>query len=410
MKKLLTIMIAFSFLLVGCDKDIESLEVENDLMLKKAGTSFTDPNTFDADGNLCLLADQTEQEEGTPMELWMGVGNEKAGTLIGHVRFTSNTVIIDLTDTDSDGEPDMYPYVADEVHIHFASDVSGIPHTQKGNPILGHFEYNIPLDPTEMLIKIPVDFDDVGAIHLTVTKPGGIDGFEFYLPDEPVTVKFTYPAPTSYLKMEILSDNAGALKGVYENWCVNTSISLDNSLNQEIEALLYSSYEEIPDGIVDYPDNFPLLNYLINNYAVGDEVELTDSNCDPVLVDGETLSEALTIGDIQKAIWTLIDDDPSTNLGLGGWSQERVNAILCDVDTEANLLYKPGCNDKIVFLVVPIDPEEEPLFIIGQPTISSVPVPCADEGGTAWGDGYYGATFPGSKQWGTWFDLVCGEN
>lgn len=408
MKKLFTLMFAFSLLLVGCEKEMESVEVDSDL-LKKAGTQFVNPNGFDAEGAYCVLENAPDELAGEQMQLWMGVGNEKAGTLVGHVRFEPDKVIIDLTDADGDGVPDMYPYVIEDIHIHFASDVDGIPHTKKGNPIPGQFEYKMTLDPNDKFTsyEIPVTFYEVGAIHITVTKFGGVDGFAFYLPDEPVTVTFTYPAPTSYLLMEILSNNAGALKGVYENWCVNTSISLDPLLNQEIEALLYSSYEEIPDGIVDYPDNFPLLNYLINSYAVGDEVELTDSNCDPVLVDGETLSEALTIGDIQKAIWTLIDDDPSTNLGLGGWSQERVNAILCDVDTKANLLYKPGCDDKIVFLVVPIDPEEEPLFIIGQPTISSVPVPCADEGGTAWGDGYWGATFPGSKQWGTWFQYGC---
>jgi len=409
MKKLLSILIAFSFFMAGCDKDMESLD--NDaLQLKKAGTNFSDPNTFDAEGKYCIQVNG-EGLVGEQMQIWMGVGNEKAGTLVGYVRFAHDPdrVIIDLTDADGDGTPDIYPYVADEVHIHFAGSYAELPQTNSGNPIPGHFDYNIPVDPSKSEIVIPIDhFDAFGAIHLTVKKIGGVEGFTFYLPDDPVTVRFTWPAPTSYLQMEILSDNAGTLKGVYENWCVNTSINMAHLLGQQIPALLYSSYEEIPDGVVDYPENFPLINYLINHYAVGDVVELKDANCDPVLVDGNPVSEAITIGDIQKAVWTLIDDDPSTNDGLGPWSQERVNAILCDVEANGEG-FVPGCDEKIVFLVVPVDQELGLQLIIGQPTISSVPVPCADEGGTAWGDGYWGATFKG-KQWGTWFmyDEQCG--
>ena len=410
MKKLLSIMIAFSFLMAGCDKDMESLEYENGILqLKKAGTNFEYPNTFDAEGKYCLLAPQTPEDlAGEQMEIWMGVGNEKAGTLVGHVRFEPGKVIIDLTDADNDGVPDMYPYVADEVHIHFAGSYADLPQTPSGNPIPGQFEYNIPLDPTKTLIEIPVEFDAIGAIHLTVKKFGGIEGFAFYLPDEPVKVTFTYPGPNSYLQMEILSDNAGDLKGIYDNWCVNTEIAI--SPGNEYDALLYSSYEPIPAGVVDKPENLDLINYLINNYTEGTMVELKNSDCSPYLVEGNPVTEAITLGDIQKAIWEILDDETSPYLpGSWTWSQERINAIICDVEANGEG-FAPGCDQKIVFLVVPVDPELGIQLIVGQPSMSSVPVPCEDEGGTAWGDGYWGATFDG-KQWGTWFnyDPNCGQ-
>lgn len=410
MKKLLTIMIAFSFLLAGCDKDLESLDNEMNL-LEKAGTNFLNPNTFDADGAYCILASQTPQElAGEQMEIWMGVGNKKAGTLVGHIRFAHDPdrVIIDLTDADGDGTPDMYPYVADEVHIHFAGSYNELPQTKSGNPIPGQFEYNVSLDPTKALIEIPVEFDAVGAIHLTVTKFGGIEGFAFYLPDEPVKVSFTYPGPNSYLQMEILSDNAGTLKGVYDNWCVNTEIQI--LPGNEYWAQLYSSYEEIPVGIVDKPENFDLINYLINNYSEGTEVQLKNSDCTPYLVDSNLVTEAITLGDIQKAIWEIIDDETSPYLPASWtWSQERINAIVCEVEANGDG-FVPGCDEQIVFLVVPVDEELGIQLIVGQPSVSSVPVPCVDEGGTAWGDGYWGATFTG-QQWGTWFnyDAECGE-
>jgi hypothetical protein len=415
MKKLVTLMIAFSFLLAGCDKEMESLELDI-AELKKAGTRNEDPNTFDAVGIYCMLADQTPTDyKGIrQMELWMGVGNKNAGTLIGYVRFESDKVIIDLTDWNQDGIPDMYPYVIEEIHIHFAGDVKGIPQTKKGNPIPGRFEYNITPDEYTTRYEIPVVFEEFGAIHLSVVKFGGIEGFEFYLPNDPVTVEFKYPGPDSYMQMEIISDNAGALKGIYENWCVNTEITMQNY--KPYEALLYSSYDEdLPEGLVDYSENLHLVNYLINYYYEGKEVVLKNEDCSDYLVDNMTVSEAITLGDIQKAIWKLIDEEwDYDDLSGPRWTSldERVFGIVCAVKEAVNALpnkfFKPECNQKIVFLVYSY--QEGTQLIVGQPTISSVPVPCADEGGTAWGDGYYGATF-GGAQWGTWFkyDATCGE-
>ena len=100
-------------------------------------------NTFDANGDLCISGGTTPQEIGTPMELWAGVGNEDAGTLVGYITFDSESVRINLTDLDGDGIPDMYPWVATAVHIHFAETVDGIPVNNSGNPQIGHFDVNI---------------------------------------------------------------------------------------------------------------------------------------------------------------------------------------------------------------------------------------------------------------------------
>ena len=415
MKKLFTMMIAFSFLLAGCEKEMESLEVDN-AALKSAGTGFLDSNTFDAVGKYCGLAFQTptDYKGSRQMELWMGVGNEKAGTLVGYVRFETGKVIIDLTDSDQDGKPDMYPYVIEEIHIHFASSSSGIPQTKKGNPIPGKFEYNITPENYGTKIEIPVMFEAFGAIHLSVKKFGGIEGFEFYLPNDPVQVQFKYPGLNSYLDVKIFGANAGALAGTYENWCVNTGIGLNTGTDDDpitYDALLYSSYEPIPAGTVKKPENFDLINYLINNYTVGTVVELKNDDCTTYQNEqGNTVSEAITMQDIQKAIWYLIDGGTADFSELPvDWKQERVKAIVCEVE-ENGEGFEPECDEKIVFVVVPIDKAKWPeiSLLAVQPTVSSVPVPCADEGGTAWGDGYYGATFKGNN-WGTWFkyDAFC---
>lgn len=404
MKKLLHYFVISLLFVVflGCsDESMNSSDSES-LSLFKAGTSFQAPNLFDKDGNLCINVNSPYDQVGKPMQLWMGVGNKKAGTLVGTATFLTNPerVKIDLTDSDGDGKPDMFPYVIEDLHIHFAADVSGIPHTKKGNPIPGKFEYNVDVDPYQTSMEIQVSFDAVGAIHLAVEKIGGIEGFNFYLPNN--EVKMTVAASgTSYNKMLIegggfISDyDSGLGKGWYESWCFAADLSI---AYKSYSAYLYSSYENIPEDVLTQAninsDNLDNANWLMNNYNVGDVIE---SN-------GEILG-TLTVMDIQKAIWTLINNKQAPSL--------LVKFIVEEALTNGEG-YIPGCDEKIIFLSVPTDPNMivNAQLLIGQPLIAEIPVPCEDEGGTAWGDGYYGATFPGSKQWGTWFryDANCVPN
>ena len=219
--RLAVYMVAFGVLFTSCelqvkpDKTLKTDNVEaSKIAPDGAGTNFEFPNTFDADGNLCINVNSPIELVGEPMELWMGVGNEKAGTLVGHVTFLSDPdrVRIDLKDFDGDDVPDMYPYVVNVAHIHFASDVDGIPHTPKGNPIPGQFEYNVDIEALTTIIEIPVMFDAVGAIHLEIEYHTGIPGFNLILPDEYVDltmIKNPSTGGASYWEFKL--DNADFL-------------------------------------------------------------------------------------------------------------------------------------------------------------------------------------------------------
>lgn len=401
MKKLIftLTLVSFIFCFTGCNEDSLTLSAEDNLAtLIKAGTGFENPNTFDNIGNYFNLAPQSPvylTDTQTPMEIWMGVGNEKAGTLVGRISFVQDAdgdkVRIDLTDADNDGTPDMFPFVVNLAHIHFADNAKDIPQTKKGNPIPGKFEYNVPMESytvtTEVLI--PNGFKEFGAIHLDVVKYGGVEGFNFYLPNNKVTMQVSRTNTTeSYVDLQItgggfISEYNG---GLYEGWCFAKDIPIDN---RKYDAYLYSSYEDIPENILIIAninkDNLDNANYLMNKYNVGDEVFASD---------GTSLG-ILEMFDIQNALWNLVNDKNYTNVR----SVFLVNDALENGDG-----YIPGCNDKIIFIAVPTDEDMNPeaQLIIGQPIIAEIPVPCEDEGGTAWGDGYWGATFPG-RQWGTWF-------
>jgi hypothetical protein len=367
-------------------------------------------NTFDADGNLCLIGGDSPQEIGTPMELWMGVGNEDAGTLVGSVTFDANNVIIDLTDANSDGILDMFPYVLTAVHIHFAPDVESVPHTNKGNPIQGQFEYSPYFadyhdgyDPTQSHIVVPVEFAAVGAIHISAIQYGGLDALEYYLPNDPVQMQVKYPKSgnPSYLGMTL--DDANQMDGYYESWCGD----VDNFIEQNTWYIsqMYSLHDpDLPTDLFETPENLDKVNYLINTYYVGMEVQPLDETCAPITSCGAVApEEALTYGDIQVAIWTLVEDTLPDNLSdfaaLAQWSQGKVNAILCDVNVNGDE-FSPTCETHpyllTSFIVVPDDG--------AQLQISTIEVPCETTDGTAWGDGKFGEVFPGAKQWGTYFN------
>src|SRR6056300_1241357 len=112
-------------------------------LISFATSAVAAPNTFDVNGDLCVIGENnlTEQTIGTPMELWAGVG-QADGVLAGYVTFEDQKVIINLNDADNDNIPDIFPWVATEVHIHFAATVDGIPHSPTGNPIPGQFEFD----------------------------------------------------------------------------------------------------------------------------------------------------------------------------------------------------------------------------------------------------------------------------
>ena len=403
-------------------KQICTLTIAAVAVVISFSTGVAAPNTFDANGDLCVIGGTSPQEIGTPMELWPGAPGETTGTLVGYVTFDNESVIIDLSVVDNNGAPGMFPWVATAVHIHFADKVENIPHTNTGNPQMGQFEYNVEIeDPYQSVITIPVEFDAVGAIHLAVEKAGGLEGFEFYLPKDPVLLTVEAPDISdgifdpSYLQATL--SEAGILNGVYDAWCVDVDVEINPV--KEYTAHVYSIYatdwltQAIFANVFEYPENLPKINYLLNTFSAGDMVQPLDGNCTPITSCGAVVpEEALTFGDIQRAIWELIDDDQSV-IGITPWRQSRVNAILCDVDVNGYAPdggpWVPACGQKIAFIVIPDDGDVQ--MITGQSLLQEIGISCeTEEAGSAWSDGKYGEVFPGSNQWGKYFlyDAVCG--
>jgi hypothetical protein len=270
-----------------------------------------------------------------------------------------------------------------ETHLHVASDFEDIPQTKKGNPKVGKFDYSGEHDNVfEVTYEIDLDWaigDTVNISAHAVVCQDMLFELEMMLPDE-VTVSAVHsiliPYYNSYFVTEIT--NGEFLNGIYDGWCVDRSKNMPD--NTPFEATPYSSYETLPAGVVDNPDNLDLINYILNQEYVGEE-----SECDGMF----------TFGDVQMAIWDFIEtsNNPPYPSALGPYDICRIEEIKDDALANGEG-YIPDCGDEVVIILY-----NETRSV--QNSIITIPMPCPNCE-TAWGDGL---DFPGSN-WAMYFEYI----
>jgi len=107
---------------------------------------------------------------------------------------------------------------------------------------------------------------------------------------------------------------------------------------------------------------------------------------------------AYTFGDVQWAIWKLVDGrepNPGALSSLGNWSPCRAQEIV-DAAIANGEGFVPGCGDVMVIVL-------GPTITWTQSVIIWIEVPCPDDE-TVWGGDYFGTPlkFPG-KNWAIYF-------
>ena len=117
--------------------------------------------------------------------------------------------------------------------------------------------------------------------------------------------------PNNMSYFDITISNDGALNGTWEGWCADWGRLIEDGV--QYHAKIYSPYSPIPEGIVDKPENLDEMNWLINKKFVGKSSP-----------GGHGV---YTTGDVQLAIWTLLDDNFSAST-VGPYSQARVDEIV----------------------------------------------------------------------------------
>jgi Ca2+-binding RTX toxin-like protein len=149
----------------------------------------------------------------------------------------------------------------------------------------------------------------------------------------------------SYFDVNII--NGGFLTGSdYDAWCVDADTLI--SMNQVYTGLVYSSYDTIPSGLVERPENLDLVNWILNQ---------------------DFVSKGYSKNDVKLAIWDLVESDRPT-------SDIKAKEIVDQAIKEGEG-YTPTPEGKIGLIINPIDNIGNN---IAQVIITPIPItPIADE-------------------------------
>ena len=312
-------------------------------------------------------------------DLVSGGGNVATATDIGDVSVWNDgfNLYVEYVVTDE-------AWCLTKTHFEIATSPEDIPQ-KKGNPIPGQFSYASEHDCVAgVTYTIPISWDPETELLIAshgVAQTGGTNGLGATLPDQ-VTINITFPGlgfgDPSYFDVTV--SGGTILDGMYDSYCVDT----DNGYIIDTTADVYSSYEPLLPGLIEKPENLDLVNWIINQAFVG-QVSGCGGN--------------YTWGDVQWAIWQLLEDDPpASHSSLGDWSlcraQEILNASLTNGEG-----FVPGCGEFMGVILVPINLNNwQPQLVI-----IWVEVPCV-ESETAWGGDYFWTPleFPG-KNWAIYF-------
>jgi len=185
-----------------------------------------------------------------------------------------------------------------------------------------------------------------------------IASLENNLPTEVNITTTSKPGTNSYFEISI-NDTSGFLSGTeIPAWCADQDLSLNN--NETVDFDVYSSYENLPTGAFEYPENFDLVNWLLNYEDLGN----------------------YTLGQIQYAIWLLIDDSVCQQCTYltnptGLWNNDPTNVStsqsLADLAIANGEGYEPGCGDQLAVVLIP---DNKQSLII---TMEVPPSDCVDD-------------------------------
>jgi len=262
-------------------------------------------------------------------------------------------------------------YMISETHLSVTESLEEVPGydpDKGGNPKIGNFNYTDEWDPWQTVVEykdIPITATPMYIMAHAVVNGVSCDPAAIVLP-ESGNLSIVQPNPNKKSFFEISLSNAGILNGIFDGWCADWDRRIWPDIIYDVYPV--STYD--PDiasmGLVEQPANLDLVNWILNQDFIGKS----------------TPFGAITYGDIQQAIWALIDEGTYGSSGLGSWSIDR--ALWIKAEAMANGEgFVPKGGQVFGILMVPYGDTRDK--IVAQITLIPYPVVCGSE--TAWGAG-----------------------
>lgn len=157
---------------------------------------------------------------------------------------------------------------------------------------------------------------------------------------------------------------------MFDSWCITANVPIQGNYLYTAEVLTPAEAA----GLVVHPDNFDLVAWILNQNYQG---------------QASPSGGTYTFGDVQVAIWMLIDDEIGND--MGPYDPARVTEILAAAAANGEG-FVPACGQKAIMVLKPVlegcDPSTTSTDLVTQPLIIEVPAPCEGPGtGTP---GYWG--------------------
>lgn len=286
-----------------------------------------------------------------------------------------------------------------ETHLSVTNSLGEVPTNKGGNPMIGLFNYQSNHEPAVtgyVYANIAAgNGEEIYILAQAEVNPvlewkTNLESFNGSLPETAIMkVAYPYPGSTSYFKTTIT--NGGILDGTFNGWCVDVNNVIYDGTDYPVNVI--SSYDPgfSSLGLVEKPENMDIVNWIINqNYPGKTAPDLT----------------IYTYGDVQRAIWELVEDNPSES-GLGEWSQVRVESILEEA-AASGTNFEPQCGDKVALILNGADITQPFQVTIAQVYLTEFPSACQPVCGpaeTAWAAGY---DFGGSN-WAKYFTFCMNK-
>ena len=375
-KNIIPLVVLIAIAAVSCEKEVDYSSERT----KKEDSLFKSLYTGEGeDGSFSTALIAGKDIEVSRVIVWNDRGN----------LFVKYLIENDLTpgDLSDDGALTLIT----ETHLAVSTSLEAIPLNRGGNPKVGKYEYSTDHSPgvSEYTYEIENTWERGTVLtisaHAVVEKTGGIDGLEISLPvSENLNVYYPGTSAGDPCYFDAVVSGGTMLDGIYDSWCIDTDHIIYSGPNYTYLAEVYSSYEEIPDGVLEQPENMDLINWVINQGFVGKPSLYPDLNA------------YYTMGDVQVAIWTLADDEISTS--VGPYSMTRVDEIVAAA-MESGEEFIPECTERIAVIIVPVSGAQ---VTIAQVTFIEVKLPCETIKESAWGQG------PGfrGKNWASYFEYI----
>jgi len=270
-----------------------------------------------------------------------------------------------------------------QTNLHGEQEWEDIPQTAAGVPIIEQFEKIQLHSPSVSTFATTLDQDFYGCFYISAhayVQYDPTDAFGDALPEKAdLRIAYPYPGGPAYLPKMSISGSGSQLDGIHKGWSVDIGEPLQQNTSYQVD--VYSSAEVLPQGVVDHPENFCYVNWIINNSFVG--------------LDSPEGNGTYTFGDVQRAIWNFIDDKQSS-IGLNPWDYDRAQEIIHAAHRNGED-FIPSCGDMIAVVLVPTNSAATTIMEISfDDFVPDCIIPNPNTSDQAWGEG---RLFPGDG-WG----------